>query len=277
MTLFNYSKWVARQITNKSKNVDKKIFIIGPAGSGKSKTGLTLAVAIARWVSYYVYGDFDHWKEFFNFDPDHVAVIDTSDLVALMIKKLKRFSIKIVDDCGTAEGITARRSMSQANLDTVSIYGTNRTDNGVTIICVQDTSFTDKRMRMLADEVIDLNEFVQQGPVRIGKLWKVRMDRNSKYGMRLCRFMTYNNGQWVTIEGIACFMPDQPGHGIDGEYNKLRKTKQDAQSEKMSSKYKKIEQDIEIQNERQKCPYCNSIQLRQRSKGLKCEKCGRYV
>jgi hypothetical protein len=276
MTLFNFGKWAARQVTDSEKNVDLKIFIIGGPGTGKSKTGLALAKSVRRWTSFFLCGDFDHAEDYFSFDEDHIAVIDTNDLVNVMIKKLRKHSTKIVDDCGTAKGINARTSMTEETQDIVSIYGTNRTDNGITIICVQDTTFADKRMRMLADVVIDLTDYYQEGPFRMAKLSKIRMDSSAKYGIRKCRFMTYEHGEWLTVESIACFMPDLPNQGIDKQYNDLRKIKQDAQSLMIAEKFKKASQAKEVQDERPRCPYCNSTRLYHGKSGQRCNNCGKH-
>jgi hypothetical protein len=280
LPLFNYAKWVAKEVTDPKKNIDKKIFVVGPAGAGKSMTGLALATAISKWIAYYVKERFDKDtkpEDYFTFDDDHVAIINTLDLIKLMVKKLPKYSIKIVDDCGASEGFTARRSMSKANMDLISIYGTNRTDNTITIICVQDTTFTDKRMRMLANEVIDLTAYYQLGPIRIGKLYKIKMDNKSKYGIRMCRFMTYENSQWVTQESIACMLPTDT---IKVLYDDKRKVKQDEQSMSILDTYTKtIEEKAQAKKDmdnRPKCPGCNSVSIykRERTHDMKCRTCG---
>lgn len=276
MTLFNYAKYVAKEITS-TKNCDKKIIISGPAGAGKSMSGIKLAQSIAKWIPYWLikrYGIVSKPEDFFKFDDDHIAIIDNDDLRKLMIKKLVRYSIKIADDCGTTEGVTSRRSMSDANLKTISIYGTNRTDNGVLIICVQDTTFIDKRLRMLANEVIDLSNWYQAGPVRIGQLRKIRIDNNAKYGIGLRKFRTYEHGRWVSQESIAYMMPDDATKKL---YDEKRKEKQEAQTarilEELENKDKK-----EIEDESKlKCPKCgngNKSKIYNGKKNKSCYSCG---
>jgi ABC-type dipeptide/oligopeptide/nickel transport system ATPase component len=100
LVLFNLARWIAKEVTG-PKNTDKKIFIVGPGGSGKSMTGVRLARAVARWISYYNHnGIFAHDKEYFEFDKDHIAIISTKDLLHVMTNRLKKNSVKIIDDCG---------------------------------------------------------------------------------------------------------------------------------------------------------------------------------
>lgn len=257
MALFNLARWIAKEVTG-NKNVDKKIFIVGPAGSGKSMTGLTLAWAVALWISFFNHGDFKHAKEYFSFDPEHIAVISTTDLIKLMTNYPKKNSVRIIDDCGASVGFTSRRSMSKENLDLVSIYGTNRVRNCVTIICVQDTNFTDLRMRMLANVIIDLREYTQSGPLRMGKLWNIKMDDTRRGGWKKCRFMTYDKGEWVTIESIACFMPPDD---LLKQYNELRELKDKENTELMSAKYNPK---VEATLDKPRCPQCASVKVRYR-------------
>jgi hypothetical protein len=282
--VFNFARWVAKQITNNKKNIDIKIFIVGPAGSGKSMTGLTLALLLDKYVAYFVYGKDEYMKhigEFFSFDPNHIAIINTQDLIHVMTTMLCKHSIKVIDDCGAAEGFTSRRSMSTANIDIASIYGTNRVHNGVTIYCVQDTTFTDVRMRKLANVVIDLTNYVEVGNdkigvVRMAQLRKIRMDKKAKSGINECRFMTYENGQWVTQESIACFMP--PAEFKD-KYDKMRNLKEAENSKAINEKYSLIIKQEETENEKPRCPYCNSTQLyySEKKNVTKCKGCGRLV
>lgn len=272
MTIFNYSRWVAKEITSK-KNIDKKIFIVGPPGSGKSKTALAFAKAIDKWISYYVYGNFDHCGEYFKLDEDHIAVINADDLLKLMIKKLPKHNIKISDDCGTTEGVTSRRSMSQKNLDVVEIYSTNRTDNGVLIICLHDEAFADLRMRKLANESIDLGDYVQDGPFRIAKLRKLKNDKNNKRGIRETPFTTIENGEMVIHDSIAVFMPDEK---TIKWYDELRDQKQSENAQRLLDKYSKIDQDVEVKSSKPKCPKCgwtSRVSYKARTKQWECTRC----
>jgi hypothetical protein len=273
MTLFNFSRWVAKQVTDPKKNADQKIFIVGPAGSGKSMTALALAEAVAYWISVFNHGDPSHASEYFSFDQDHIAVIDNDDLIHLMTTYPKRNSVRVIDDCGAATGFTNRRSMSSENMDVVSIYGTNRVRNTVTIIAVQDTAFTDLRMRVLANEIIDLKDWFQQGPLRFGKLWKIKMDSQERHGYRQARFMTYQHDEWVTIEAIATYMPTP---GIVDLYNELRERKDQENTTKLSEKYAKSKEHQTVEDGRPRCPECKSVTLYRGKKNnyTTCRKCG---
>lgn len=293
MTLFNLAKWIAGEVTcvnctncmraktcrhhGRPKNVDKKIFIVGGAGTGKSMSGMRFAKALARWISFFNHnGIYAHADDYFKFDEDHVAVISTRDLLHVMTKRLKRNSVKIIDDCGAAKGFTNRRSMSNENLDIVSVYGTNRTQNGVAIFCVQDTSFTDLRMRMLADIVIDLTDYYQSGRFRIATLRKIKKDKKYKEGMKPSRFMTYEHGVWVTQETIACEMPDPE---LKKMYDELRDKKEAENTKIINDKYNQILERQNTEDNKRRCPYCNSTQLyySEKKNVTKCKGCGRIL
>lgn len=277
---FNFARWVSKEIMS-SKNIDKKIFIVGAAGDGKSMTGLHLALALDKWNSIHKYGDLSHVGEFYHLDSvtdtEHTAVIDSDDLFDLMARPLCQYGIKLIDDCGHARGFNSRRSMTQEAEDLNSIYGTNRTNNGVTIICVQDDTFADKRMRMLANEVIDMTGYYQNGPFRMAKLWHIRKDNKQQRGIKLTRFMTYENGEWVTQESIACRMPPKDKTII---YDELRAIKQAAQSKKVLDKYRQSETPKApynkpfIKDDKERCPVCHaaSILYRAKTKDYKCIK-----
>jgi DNA-directed RNA polymerase subunit RPC12/RpoP len=164
--------------------------------------------------------------------------------------------------------------MSDENLDIASVYGTNRVQNGVTIYCVQDTTFTDIRMRKLADIVIDLTEWYQSGRFRIAKLRKIRMDKNSKPGIKEVRFMTYEHGEWVTQENIACELPDPDTKKL---YDEMRERKEAENSKAINRKYNKMLENEEIEDNRPRCPHCNSTRLYHSKKGVRCNGCGRYI
>lgn len=240
-------------------------------------TGVRFADALKRWISYYNHNQiFAHGDEYFTFDTEHVAVISTKDLIHVMTNRLKRNSIKIIDDCGASKGFTSRRSMSTENLDVASIIGTNRTQNGVCIICVQDTSFADIRMRMLADILIDLTEYTQSGRFRMGVLRKIKKDKTHRDGVKLCRFMTYEHGVWVTQETIACEMPNRE---LKLKYDELRDAKEAENSKMINDKYNKMLEMQDAEDRKQRCPYCNSTQLYYSDKNntTKCKGCGHIV
>lgn len=288
---WSYAMYVAKMITG-PKNIDRKIFVVGDSGDGKSMTGLCLAIRIAFWVAH-----FENIKlikqgkpatakpeDYFKFDDDHVACIDGDDLIHVATAELPQYSIKILDDCGAALGFTNRRSMSDENLDMVSIIGTNRVRNGVMIYCVQTEDFTELRMRLLANEKIDLTDYTESNnKYRIGKLYKIKRDKKHKGRIIECKFAFWSHGkhggkfknrEYCTIEGIVCFMPDDQTT-ID-KYNELRVRKEANNTRTVKEKYKNMQKEQEIKEEMPRCIHCNSTQLEYRKTGVKCGKCKRY-
>jgi hypothetical protein len=281
--VWSYAQYIARLITG-PKNIDRKIFVVGDSGDGKSMTGLCLAIRIAYWVSYYQNLKLIKQnlpptakpEDYFTFDKDHVACINTDDLLHVATNRLPQYSVKILDDCGAALGFTNRRSMTTENLDMVSIIGTNRVQNGVTIYCVHTEDFTDVRMRMLANDKIDLTDYIQsKGGYRIANLYKIKRGKNHKNKISECKFAFYSYGEYCTVEGIVCFMPEQK---IVDEYNTLRLAKEKENTDGINLKYKQYKQEIEMKEEKPRCPYCNSTQLYNKKDGtILCRGCGKRI
>jgi hypothetical protein len=279
--VWSYAQYVAKQVTG-PKNIDKKIFIVGDAGDGKSVTGLMLAIRIAFWIAYYVNLNLIKQnkpptakpEDYFTLDKDHIACIISEDLIHVATVELPQHSIKILDDLGSALGFTNRRSMSGENLDMVSIIGTNRVKNGVTIYCVHTEDFADVRVKLLANEKIDMTDYVQSpGGYRIGKLYKMKRVKKNKSVE--CKFGFWSNGEYCTIEGIICFMPGQTDND---RYSNMRVKKEQHNTSTIREKYKRIAQAEEIKNEKPRCPHCNSTKLYHSKKGtVRCNGCGKYI
>jgi hypothetical protein len=273
LTLFNFSKWIAKQVTGPADR-DMKIYIIGPPGSGKSKTALSLALKTRKWLSWCVYKDFKHEEEFFKIDGDHMAVIDSDDLFKMMTKYPPMHQIRIVDDCGNTEGFNSRRSMSEKNVDINSIWSTNRTRHCITIVTLHDTAFNDKRQVLLADIIIDLRKFYQVGRYRMAKLYRIRMgESNFNRGVNFSRFMTYERGTWITQESIACEMPPAD---VCKAYDDIRAVKDKANTEKVFKKYEATNAIKTASDNRPKCPNCGSVQLYFGTRDTRCNKCGKH-
>jgi hypothetical protein len=288
---WSYAQYVAKMVTG-PKNIDRKIFIVGDSGDGKSMTGLCLALRISAWIAYYENVKLVKQnkianakaEDYFKFDDDHIACINTDDLIHVATVELPQYSIKMLDDCGAAVGFTNRRAMTNDNLDMVSIIGTNRVRNGVTIYCVQTEDFTDVRMRMLANEKIDLTDYTESnGKYRIAKLFKIKRAKGHKNKIIECNFAFWSHGkhggkfksrEYCTIEGIICFMPDD--QAVVDKYNELRIRKEADNTRAIKEKYKNIQTEQEIKDEMPRCKYCNSSQLEYRTNGIKCNKCKRY-
>jgi hypothetical protein len=126
---------------------------------------------------------------------------------------------------------------------------------------------------MLADIIIDLRNYSQSGPIRLGKLWHIRMVDDSKGGYKRCRFMTYegNPGQWVTQESVACFMPPDD---LLKQYNELRAAKDKENTEMLSGKYGNETKPKPVLKPR--CYKCEGSDVRylQRTNEWKCKTCG---
>jgi hypothetical protein len=252
-----------------------KIFITGPPAGGKSMTGVRLAKAIDRWCGYYVYGNFEHAGDFFTLDENHIAVIDTVDLMILMTNRLRRFSIKIADDIGGAEGIDSRTSQSKSNINLTRVLKTNRTQNGVLLCCFQDDMDVDRRLRKIANIEINLNEYQESGSFRIAKLRKIQKNEdNRNTGIKFTRFMTYEHGEWVTVESIAVDLPDPESKKI---YDEIRERKEIENTNALNAQYVQAKQQKNKSDTKPHCPHCGSIQLSYRTKGVKCEKCKQYI
>lgn len=275
MTLFNLSRWIAKEVTGAGDR-DIKIYIIGPPASGKSKTAVALALKIKKWLSWYLYKDFEHQDEYFKFDSEHLAIISSDDLLKMMMTYPPMYQIRIVDDCGNTRGFDSRKSMSHENSDINSIWSTNRTRHCITIVTLHDFNFSDRRQVLIADIVIDLRGYTQSGRFRMAKIYKIGMDKssNGNRGVRLTRFMTYENGQWVTQESLACELPPAD---ICKQYDELRAAKDKENTEKAYQKYQTANSDKEVKDTRPRCTSCNSPRLYHGKKVTRCLNCGKVL
>jgi len=272
LTLFNFGRWVAKEITG-SGDRDMKIYVIGPPGSGKSKTALRLALSIRKWISWYIHKDFEHGEEYFKLDNEHLAVISSEDLFKMMTNYPPMYQIRIADDCGNTAGFDSRQSMSRKNMDLNSIWSTNRTRHCVTIVTLHDLNFNDLRQVMLADVVIDLRDYYQSGRFRMAKLWKIKMTERSKgnRGAQLARFMTYERGAWVVQESLACEMP--PLDVVEG-YDKIRAAKDKENTLRVQNMLSQYNAEMQDMNNKPKCVACGSKDVRAIKEGRKCRVCG---
>jgi ribosomal protein L37AE/L43A len=272
MTLFNLSRWIAKEITGVGDR-DMKIYIIGPPGSGKSKTALRLAQAIGKWVSWYKHKDFDHADDYFKLDGEHLAVISSDDLYNMLTTYPPMYQVRIADDCGNAAGFDSRQSMSRKNMDLNSIWSTNRTRHCVTIVTMHDLNFNDLRQVLLADIVIDMREWYQAGRFRMAKLWKIRMVERSKgnRGALLARFMTYEHDRWVVQESLACEMPSPE---VVKAYDEIRAIKDKENTERVQKMLLNIKDEMQTTVSKPKCVRCKGTDVRVIKEGLKCKTCG---
>jgi len=278
MVLFNLSRWIAKEVTG-SGDRDMKIYIIGPPAAGKSKTAIALALKLKKWLSWYIHKDFLHGDEFFKMDKDHLAIIDSNDLFRMMTTYPPMYQVRIVDDCGNTEGFDSRQSMSRKNGGLNSIWSTNRTRHCITIVTLHDTAFSDKRQVLLADIVIDLRDYYQSGRFRMARLYKIKMDKHRASGDRgakMCRFMTYENGQWVTQESLACELPPKE---ICQEYDKMRAIKDKENTEKVYNSFNEAQKMQEQNCSIPCCPVCFKTDIRYSKKEdiRYCRNCGSIV
>jgi hypothetical protein len=293
---WSYAQYIAKMITG-PKNIDRKIFVVGDSGDGKSLTALNLAIRISRWVAYYLNCEqvkkneqaTHKPEEFFKMDNDHVGCILGEDLIHVATVELPQYSIKILDDCGAALGFTNRRSMSGENLDLVSIIGTNRVRNGVMIYTVQTETFTDIRMQMLANEKIDLAGYTQSGDkYRLGQLYKIKRDKKRRNKIVECKFAFWSFGkqgkkgqEYCTVEGIICYPPED--QALIDKYNNMRKEKEAENTQAIKNKYAAVQKEMDvsqkIQQHTQICPKCFKSDLRYSKKErlVYCRSCGSIV
>jgi hypothetical protein len=141
-------------------------------------------------------------------------------------------------------------------------------------------------MRLLANEKIDLTDYTESnGKFRIAKLYKIKRDKKHKGRIQECKFAFWSHGryggkfkgrEYCTIEGIICFMPDDKD--IVDKYNKLRVEKEAENTRGVKEKYKNLQKEQEINDEKERCPHCNRSSIYYGKNGSKrCNGCGKYL
>jgi hypothetical protein len=156
----------ARRICGRH-NKDIKLFIVGPQGSGKSRSALYLAMRVAEEVANIIGGV---WTDYFPRDLSHVYIGDPQ-AHADALKNINKHSIYILDDAGVS--INARNFMTAYNKSLNDIFQTVRTDNALIIINAPDSFLIDNVPRTLVSHYGEVSESQHSIGLNFLKIFKL--------------------------------------------------------------------------------------------------------
>jgi hypothetical protein len=173
-------------------NKDIKLFLVGPQGSGKSRSAIYLAIEVAKEVSRILYGTPDRWEEFFPRDLSQVY-IGNPEAHADALKGIKKHGIYILDDAGVS--INARNFMTTYNKSLNDIFQTVRTDNALIIINAPDTFLIDNVPRNIVSFFGEVSESQHSVGLNFVKIFK--LERKFRSGETHYHHYQFGNTQVV--------------------------------------------------------------------------------
>jgi hypothetical protein len=178
----------ARRICGKH-NKDIKLFIVGPQGSGKSRSAIKLAIRLSEEVAGIVGGK---PEDYFPLDLSHVYIGDP-EAHADALKNIKKHCIYILDDAGVS--INARNFMTSYNKSLNDIFQTVRTDNAVIIINAPDSFLIDNVPRTLVSHYAEVSESQHSLGFNLLKIFK--LERKFREGHTHYHHYQYGHTQVV--------------------------------------------------------------------------------
>lgn len=178
----------ARRICGRH-NKDIKLFIVGPQGSGKSRSAIKIAIRLSEEVADMIGGK---PEDYFPLDLSHVFIGDP-EAHAEALKNIKKHCIYILDDAGVS--INARNFMTSYNKSLNDIFQTIRTDNAVIIINAPDSFLIDNVPRTLVSHYAEVSESQHSMGFNLLKIFK--LERKFREGHTHYHHYQYGNVQVV--------------------------------------------------------------------------------
>lgn len=178
----------ARRICSRH-NKDIKLFIVGPQGSGKSRSAIRLGIDLSEQVSLLIGGK---PEDYFPLDLSHVFIGDP-EAHADALKHIKKHCIYILDDAGVS--INARNFMTSYNKSLNDIFQTVRTDNAIIIINAPDSFLIDNVPRTLVSHYAEISESMHSLGYNLLKIFK--LERKFREGETHYHHYQFGNTQVV--------------------------------------------------------------------------------
>ena len=201
------AKIFARRLCGKF-NKDIKLFIVGPQGSGKSRSAMFLGIRVGEEIANIIGGT---WEDYFPRNLSHVFIGDPA-AHADALKHIRKHSIYILDDAGVS--INARNFMTAYNKSLNDIFQTVRTDNALIIINAPDTFLIDNVPRNIVSHFGEVSESQHSMGINFIKIFK--MERKFRSGET-----HYHNYQFGSNQIVRWRFRDIPGD-MAAAYEKRR-------------------------------------------------------
>jgi hypothetical protein len=181
----------AHRLTGKF-NKDIKLFLVGPQGSGKSRSAIYLAMRVAQEEAKILDGTPDKWEKYFPRDMSQVYIGDP-EAHADALKGIKKNNVYILDDAGVS--INARNFMTAYNKSLNDIFQTVRTDNALIIINAPDTFLIDNVPRNIVSFYGEVSESQHSIGINFVKIFK--LERKFRSGETHYHHYQFGNTQVI--------------------------------------------------------------------------------
>ena len=219
---------------------DVSALFVGPKGSGKSSTVISICYEAAHKIAAWV-NDGSKWDDYWNLH-EYTACILEEEATRLMNIQ-KRYIIKNFDDIGIGWG--ARKWRDEENMQKNDIIQINRTDNCIQCLSVPDQFLIDKVPRRLISHFIEMDaKLFEKGYTTI-KMFKPQvMFREDRV---INPFLQVDRNKFVN------YLIKAPPHDIWTEYKKMRAKNKDiairrrGEQKQEASEQKKLEEELKME------------------------------
>lgn len=193
---------------------DVSALFVGPKGSGKSSTVLSINYHAAHKIADFV-NDGSTWDDFYNLH-ELTACILEEDATRLMNIQ-RKYVIKNFDDIGIAWG--ARNWRDEDSIQKNDIFQINRTDNAIQTFSIPNQFLLDKVPRSLVSHYVEMDEKLFEKGFTTIKLFKPKtMFREGKI---INPFLLVDRNKYVN------YLIPSPPHDLWTEYKALRSKNKD--------------------------------------------------
>lgn len=249
------SKIFARTVTGRHIR-DIKFMLVGPQGSGKSRSLLYLASECAREIAAAVGGS---PEDYFPSDLRNV-VIGSPEGHAELFQTMRKHAIIVLDDAGVS--MNARNFATSYNRSMNDCFQTMRPNRNIVLISTPDTMTTDVIVRTMVNYYGEVSESYHSEGYNLVKVFRVvRKYREGK------TYYLYNQSGGRTI---VRYKFANPPEDMIKTYEKKRfeATREIAARAGKEKEKTRIRPSVT-------CPHCKAVYTPRSSNPLRCAKCFR--
>ena len=226
--------WV--DIVTSKFDQDVSALFVGPKGSGKSSTVISICYEAAHKIAAWM-NDGSTWDDYWNLHELTACILEEEATRLMNIQR--RYVIKNFDDIGIGWG--ARKWRDEENMQKNDIIQINRTDNCIQCLSVPDQFLIDKVPRRLISHFIEMDEkFFEKGYTTIKMFKPIVAFREDKV---LNPYLIVDRNKYVN------YLIPQPPHDIWTEYKKMRAKNKDIAIRRRGEQKTEAEEQKKLEHE----------------------------
>lgn len=168
---------------------DVKFMLVGPQGSGKSRSLLYLAVECSKEIAARVGGS---PEDYFPSDLSNVVIGDPQGHAELF-QNMRKYSILILDDAGVS--MNARNFATRYNKTMNDVFQTMRPNRSIVLISTPDTMTTDIIIRSLVSHYGEVAESCHGHGYNLVKVFRV----HRKFREGRTHYVYYQSGNQTIV------------------------------------------------------------------------------